>query len=162
MLGATLGNLDNEPRFFQHSLLGCSKGDLLLLDVHVARASPDDPVEIKKRDKSWTSGVSPAHAAWLAGPIWRHCKDVQSVDFHLDLDTQCPVPGSYALSAVATVQARGRSDRQFSIFRFRRYDPTKLAECLSSLGWDEIGLLPFSSGEHCGALQLFSKRSDES
>ena len=86
-------------------------GDLLLLDMQVARGSVDDPAEIKKRDRTWSSGVSPAHAAWLSGPIWRHCKDVLSVEFHWNLDTQCPVPGSYALDAVATVQSRGRADR---------------------------------------------------
>ena len=96
-------------------------------------------------------GVSPAHAAWLSGPIWRHCKDVLSVEFHWNLDTQCPVPGSYALDAVATVQSRGRADRQFSLFRFRRYEPSKLAECLSSLGWDEIGAMPYGGADHPAA-----------
>jgi transcriptional regulator with XRE-family HTH domain len=160
MLGGTLANLDNEPRFFQHSLLGCSRGDLLLLDMQVARGSVDDPAEIKKRDKTWSSGVSPAHAAWLSGPIWRHCKDVLSVEFHWNLDTQCPVPGSYALDAVATVQSRGRADRQFSLFRFRRYDPSKLAECLSGLGWDEIGVMPYGGADQPASLRLFCKRSD--
>lgn len=160
MLGGTLANLDNEPRFFQHSLLGCSRGDLLLLDMQVARGSVDDPAEIKRRDKTWSSGVSPAHAAWLSGPIWRHCKDVLSVEFHWNLDTQCPVPGSYALDAVATVQSRGRADRQFSLFRFRRYEPSKLAECLSSLGWDEIGVMPYGGADHPASLRLFCKHSD--
>ena len=162
MLGGTLANLDNEPRFFQHSLLGCSRGDLLLLDMQVARGSVDDPAEIKKRDKTWSSGVSPAHAAWLSGPIWRHCKDVLSVEFHWNLDTQCPVPGSYALDAVATVQSRGRADRQFSLFRFRRYEPSKLAECLAGLGWDEIGLMPYGGADQPASLRLFCKRTDGS
>jgi transcriptional regulator with XRE-family HTH domain len=162
MLGGTLANLDNEPRFFQHSLLGCSRGDLLLLDMQVARGAVDDPAEIRRRDKTFSSGVSPAHAAWLSGPIWRHCKDVLSVEFHWNLDTQCPVPGSYALDAVATVQSRGRPDRQFSLFRFRRYEPSRLAECLSNLGWDEIGALPYGGAEQPASLRLFCKRSDGS
>jgi transcriptional regulator with XRE-family HTH domain len=162
MLGHTLGNLENEPRFFQHSLLGCSRGDLLLFDVQLARGPADDPAEIKKRDKTWQNGVSAAHAAWLGGPIWRHCKDVTNVEFHWNLETQCPVPGSYALDAVATVQSRGRADRQFSMFRFRRYDPVKLAECLAPFGWEEIGAMPYGSGgEKDASLRLFCKRTDE-
>ena len=162
MLGGTLANLDNEPRFFQHSLLGCAPGDLLLLDMQVAMAPADQPAEIRRRDKSWASGVPATHAAWLSGPIWRHCKDAISVDFHWRLDTQCPVPGSYALDAVATVQSRGRAERQFSLFRFRRYEPARLAECLSNLGWDEIGAWAYGTADHPAALRLFCKRSDGS
>ena len=158
MLGGTLADLDSEPRFFQHSLQGCSRGDLLLLDMRVARSATLDPEEIKKRDKAWSRGLSSAQAAWLAGPLWRHCKDLLNVQFHWNLDTHCPVPGSYALDAVATVQVRGREDRQFSMFRFRRYTPSKLAECLSQLGWDEIGALPYGGAEPA-SLQLFCKRT---
>ena len=84
-----------------------------------------------------------------------------SVEFHWNLDTQCPVPGSYALDAVATVQSRGRADRQFSLFRFRRYDPSKLAECLSGLGWEEIGVMPYGGADQPASLRLFCKHSDE-
>jgi hypothetical protein len=161
MLGGTMADLDNEPRFFQHSLQGCDRGDLLLLDLQVAHGSCFEADEIKKRDKDRARGLSAAHAAWLSGPIWRHCKDVISVDFHWSLDTHCPVPGSYALNAVATVQSRGRDDRQFSMFRFRRYAPSKLSECLRSLGWDEI--LEVSYGdEEPASLRLFHKRTNAS
>lgn len=159
MLGGTLANLDDEPRFFEHSLLCCSPGDLLLLDMQVARGSTDNPEEIQRRDKTLAAGVAPAHATWLAGPIWRHCKDVLQVDFNWRLQTQCPVPGSYALDAVATVQSRGRADRNFSVFRFRRYDPDKLAECLAGLGWDQVWGAPFGGVEQPACLRLFCKRS---
>ena len=39
MLGGTLADLDNEPRFFQHALPHCSRGDLLLLDMQIARGA---------------------------------------------------------------------------------------------------------------------------
>ena len=160
MLGGTFANLDNEPRFFQHALPHCSRGDLLLLDMQIARGAVSDPAEIKKRDKQWATGVTPAEATWLSGPIWRHCKDVVRVDFHWNLETHCPVPGSYALDAVAQVQLHSGAERQFSMFRFRRYAPDKVAECLLALGWDEIGALPFGGVEHPSSLRLFCKRTE--
>jgi len=72
----TFACLDNEPQLFQHTLPDCSRGDQLLLDMQLARGSISDPSELKKRDKKWATGVTVAEAAWLRGPIWRHCKDV--------------------------------------------------------------------------------------
>ena len=104
--------------------------------------------------------MTPAEAAWLSGPIWRHCKDVVLVDFHWNLDTHCPLPGSYSLDAIATVQLRSCAERQFSMFRFRRYAPDKVAECLLGLGWDEIAVMPFGSTDHPSSLRLFCKRTE--
>ena len=39
MLGYTLANLDNEPRFFQHNFSHCRAGDFLILDIQ-QRPSP--------------------------------------------------------------------------------------------------------------------------
>lgn len=160
MLGHTLGNLENEPRFFQHNLITCAPGDFLVLDMQLAQAPADRPEQIKAKDKTWATGVPPAHQAWLSGPIKRHCKDVQAIEFSLRLDTQCPVPGSYALDVIATVKSEGRADRQFSIFRFRRYDPTKLEECLSSLGWQRLLAMPFGEPEKTSMVMLFVKTGD--
>jgi uncharacterized SAM-dependent methyltransferase len=33
MLGNTLANLDNEPRFFKHCMSHCQPGDFLVLDI---------------------------------------------------------------------------------------------------------------------------------
>lgn len=155
MLGGTLAHLDHEPRFLQQSLLDCQVDDLLLLDVPLAAASCNDTLEIKRRDRLFSQGVPAPYAAWLGGPIWRHCQHIDRVDFHWNLETHCPVPGSYALHAVATVKSSQRADRQFSMFRFGRYDPSKLAECLRSLGWQEIGASVYG-GEH--SLRLYCKR----
>ena len=86
-----------------------------------------------------------------------HGKDVLEVNFAWELDTHCPLPGSYALDAIATVKARGRADRQCSMFRFRRYAPDKLADCLRSLGWEEIGVWPYGGTEQPSSLRLFRK-----
>ena len=161
MLGGTLANLDNEPRFFQHSLLGCRRGDLLLLDVQLSKAPNDDAEAIMKYDRTASVGVSASHQSWFNGPIWRHCKDVTQIDYHWRIDQQCPVPGSYALDAIATVKARGRADRQFSMFRFKRYEPTRLREMLESLGWDQLASYPYGIEEKSAAqLLLYRKRND--
>ena len=157
MLGETLAHLGHEPRFLQQSLLDCAVDDLLLLDVPVASAPCTDRTEIKRRDRLFAKGVPAPYAAWLAGPLWRHCPQVDRVDFHWDAETHCPVPGSYALHAVATVKSSQRADRPFSLFRMGRYDPAQLAHCLSELGWEEIGAELYG-GEH--SLRLYRKRDE--
>jgi len=156
MLGSTLAHLDHEPRFLRQTLLACEADDLLLLDVPLASAPCDEPLQIKARDRLLASGVPAPYATWLGGPIWRHCKDVERVDFHWHLETRCPVPGSYALHAVATVQSSRCAARSFSLFRVARYDPTRLAACLSELGWNEVAAVPYG-GEH--SLRLYCKRA---
>ncbi len=157
LLGGTLGNLDHEPRFFRHSLRG-EPGDLLLLDLQLARSSPASPEEIKKRERSWAGGVPPLVAAWLGGPIWRHGKDTSRIEFRWELDTQSPIPGSYALDAIATVQAPGRDPREFSMYRFRRYEPSGLTQRLQDLGWHELAALPYGPADQPSSLRLYIAR----
>jgi len=157
LLGQTLAHLDHEPRFLQQSLQDCAVDDLLLLDVPLACAPSTDRTEIKRRDRLFAEGVPAPYAAWLAGPLWRHCPQVEQVDFHWDLETHCPVPSSYALHAVATVKSSQRADRSFSLFRMGRYDPVQLAHCLSEIGWEELGAELYG-GEH--SLRLYRKRQE--
>ena len=156
MLGGTLAHLDHEPQFLGQTLLACEADDLLLLDVPLASASCDEPMQIKARDRLFAGGVPAPYATWLSGPIWRHRKDVERVDSHWRLETRCPVPGSYALHAVATVKSSRHADCPFSLFRFGRYDPKKLADCLSELGWNEVVAVSYGS-EH--SLRLYRKRA---
>jgi transcriptional regulator with XRE-family HTH domain len=155
LLGSTLAHLDHEPRFLQQCLLACDVDDLLLLDVPLACAPCTDRAEIKRRDRLFAEGVPAAYAEWLAGPLWRYCPQVERVDFHWDLETPCPVPGSYALHAIATVMSSQRADRRFSLLRLGRYDPAQLAQCLREMGWEELGAELFG-GEH--SLRLYRKR----
>lgn len=41
------------------------------------------------------------------------------------------------------------------MFRFGRYQPTPLAQCLNEIGWEEIGAFDYA-GEH--SLRLYQKR----
>jgi len=138
MLGNTLGNLDNEPSFFRHCLAGFTTGDLLLLDVDVAHASSSAPDEIKKCDPALQQSVRPAHVEWLGGPLLRYCNGAVDVHLRYELDVNCPVPGSYALDALATVKMNDGREKQFSVFRFKRYDPTSLCKLLAGLGWESV------------------------
>ncbi len=157
LLGETLANLDHELWFLQQSLLDCDVDDLLLLDVPLACAPCTDRTAIKRSDRLFADGVPAPYAVWLAGPLWRHCPQVERVDFHWDLETRCPVPGSYALHAVGTVKSTERADRKFSLLRLGRYDPAQLAQCLSEIGWEELGAELYGS-EH--SLRLYSKRPE--
>jgi hypothetical protein len=67
-----------------------------------------------------------------------HCRDYVSHEFSLQLVTQCLIPGSYALDAVATVRTRNQTERRFSMFRFKRYDEALLAESLARFGWEKL------------------------
>ena len=63
----------------------------------------------------------------------------------------------YALHAIATVRSSRRADRQFSVFRFGRYDAARLAECLREIGWEEIGVQLYG-GE--SSLRLYRKLNE--
>lgn len=145
MVGNTIGNLDDERRFFRHSLIGFAPGDLLLLHVQLAFASVDNPEEVRRRDPALRHGLPSEHAEWLRGPFDRYCDGVTDVSFEFALDTHCPVPGSYSLDTLATVTVGGRRDRRFSVFRFKRYDAKRLAEFLIPLGWELIEDMPFGA-----------------
>ncbi|PSM31762.1 helix-turn-helix domain-containing protein [Haliangium sp. UPWRP_2] len=154
MLGATLANLDHEPRFLQQSLVDCHRDDLLLLELPVAPASCADPALIPRHDRLFASGVPAPYAAWLGHPLWRHCPQAERIEFHWELETRRPVPGSYALHAIATVTSNQKAERRFSVFRIARYDFPPLIQCLRELGWEEL------SAEHYGSehsLRLYRK-----
>ena len=159
MFGYTLGNLDNEPSFFRHCLVGFAPGDMLLLDINLAQADASKPDEVRRHDSALQRDVRPSHIEWLGGPLMRYCNGAAGVSMRYALETNCPVPGSYALDTMATVRLSDGRDKLFSVFRFKRYDPTLLARLLGQLGWDVVVELPYGpAGEPpVGALLLFRK-----
>jgi transcriptional regulator with XRE-family HTH domain len=161
MLGNTLGNLDNEARFFQHTLIGLGPQDLLLVDVQIAQGSTDRPDEIPKQDQVLMNGLQPEHQEWLGGPLYRYCQDARSVSFSLSLDIHGMIPGSYSIDVVADVTLEDRRQKRFSVFRFKRYDPKKLAAVIETFGWEMLAELPFGPDESTlvRSSLLFRKRS---
>lgn len=163
LMGYTLINVQDEVRFFRDSLSGCEAGDLFLADIGTAYASPDRPDEIRRLDPSvrQSDEVRAPHVTWLGGPIRRYCKGMLDVRFSLELDTRCPVPGSYGLDFIATVKmSGGKPDRRFLMWRTRRYDPAKLAATLATVGWQPMKILAYGSDEGTQnlAMMLFRKQ----
>lgn len=162
MLGGTLVNLRDELRFFRDTLSCCASGDWFLCDILVAYGSPDEPEQIRRTDPALLNKVRPAHASWLAGPLRRYCRGIADVEFHLELDTRSPIPGSYGLDFIATVKMHGGlPDRRFLMWKTRRYDPRQLAESLESVGWQAELTLPYGpefDGRKMMALMLFRKQ----
>ena len=162
LLGLTLVNLREEVRFFRDTLSCCAPGDLFLCDFLFAYGSPDQPDEIRRRDPALTNPIRSSHAAWLGGPLRRYCRDLADIQFSIELDTNCPVPGSYGLDFIATARMHnGLPDRRFSMARSRRYDAKKLANSLAAVGWHPELTVPYapgSDGQPTMALMLFRKR----
>ena len=69
---------------------------MLLLDIPLAAAACDDRAELRRRDRWLRLGVPATYAAWLEGPLRRHCPQLGAVEFHWELETRGPVPGSLA------------------------------------------------------------------
>lgn len=162
LLGLTLVNLREEVRFFRDTLSCAAPGDLFLCDVLFAYASPDRPDEIRRKDPALFNPVRETHKAWLGGPLRRYCRGLADIDFSIELDTNCPVPGSYGLDFIATAKMQGGlADRRFSMTRWRRYDPKKLADSLAAVGWCPELTVPYAEGadgQPTMALMLFRKK----
>ena len=144
MLGATLGNIDNEPQFFQSAFAGAAPGDLLVFDAGLVFTDSIDPAILQQQDPALLKPVSEGHQRWLAGPLHRYCHDIQSVSFSIRLDTKRPLAGSYGLQFMAEAKLPGMQTKEFCMWQVRRYDPTSLVQCLRDLGWEPIGQIPFS------------------
>ncbi len=48
---------------------------------------------------------------------------------------------------MADVTLEDRRKKRFSVFRFKRYDPKKLAAVIESMGWELLAELPFGPDE---------------
>jgi transcriptional regulator with XRE-family HTH domain len=136
MLGNTIGSLDNEVRFFQHTLIGLAPGDVMLLDIDLLRAPIERPDEIELQDVQLRNGLQPGHIEWLSGPLRRYCDGAADITLALSLDLHTSVPGSYMVDTLATVRMRDGQQRRFSIFRFKCYEPGRFVNLLRSFGWD--------------------------
>ena len=143
MLGATIGNIDQEPQFFRHALGGAVSGDLLLFDVEYSQIDSVDPKEIRRKDQAFAAMVADDNQRWLGGPIRRYCRDVRDISFTLGLDTDRPLSGSYGIQFLAKVQLLGGQTKEFCMWQVRRYQPQSLIDCLRGLGWQHVGLMPF-------------------
>ena len=160
MLGFTFTNLENEPHFVQQSLSGAAEGDLLLVDVWLAMAKPDDVETLRKKEGNLSNGqLDDESTRWLSGPIRRYAADVTQVDTFVRLDRYCAVPGSYALEFVARCHIGRTQRKDFALIHSRRYQPEELSTALRSVGWATVATLKFggTSREPTHAMMLFQR-----
>lgn len=159
MFGNTIGNLDNEPTFFRHGLVGLAPGDLLLLDCDLTRAPSDQPDEIRKKDPALQGPIRPELFEWLSGPLHRYCNGCANVSLRYELVTHCPVPGCYCLDALATVQLADGREKVFSVIRAKRYEPSGLVSVLADLGWEPLATHSYGAPDRTPSkcLLLFRK-----
>ncbi len=135
LLGYTLSNLENELRWFE-SLASCAApGDLCIIDLQTAYASPENAAEIRAKDPGIHGAPTTGYIDWIAGPIRRYGRGVRDVQIRPELVTECPVPGSYEINAVAKVELNSGQEKRFVLARFKRYDTKRLGECLRARGW---------------------------
>lgn len=160
MLGDTIGNLDNEPQFFQNAFSGAAPGDLLIFDVGYAFSDSMNPVDIYRCDPALSKPVPEGLQRWLGGPIQRYCQGAQSISFSYRLDVHRPLAGSYGLQFIAKVQLPGMTTKEFCMHQIRRYQPESLTRCMQSLGWEQVGLFPFNgSSTRPKGVFVFQKRT---
>lgn len=154
LLGGTLGELADELRFLRYGLAACAPGDLLVLDVPVAVAGPEEAI--------WSRQGDAAHRffedarEWLTLALGSHLPGLP-IEWSVRLSHPETVPGSYAWCAVATVHEEER-EREIEVYRCRRYDPRRLAALLASLGWEPVAMQRY--GEPlAGELHLYQRRA---
>lgn len=159
LLGGTMANLDNEVRFFQDLGQCAAADDLCVLDLQLTYAPVERPDEIRRLDPPLATPGNPPHEQWLTGPIERHCEGLASIHLSTSLTTHCPVPGSYELDILGHVSMRDGLQRQFLVWRVKRYDPERLAKCLDELGWECLSTMKYGvAAQKTAAVMLLRKR----
>lgn len=155
MLGYTIGNFSSEVAFLRDSLVGCRRGDMLLLDFGVGASDPASIDPILNRDIP-TREQRSTHFAFLLNPVTRVYGYDAKIDVVPKLSTSsCSIPGSYAVELHATVQtSMGR--KTFIAASWKRYQPKPFAASLKSIGWDEIESWEFDD-ERPSTLALFRR-----
>lgn len=144
MFGGTFGNLDNEVRFLRGSVSGQRSGDLLLIDISLARAPAqhqaqiiaNEPVLSKKRSQELLRQLK-LQEQFNIDPLLRYRRDIVEFEFKYSLDTtSCVIPGSYAIHMTAEAQLSSGGKCLFSLGYIKRYDIPKLSDWLAKEGWD--------------------------
>lgn len=155
MMGNTIANIQNEPSFFR-DLAECSQpGDLAVLDCQTVRAPADQPEQIRQMDPPIKARRPPdSYTKFLTGPLRRHCEGLSRVRLRTELATHCPVPGSYAIENWADVERESEPERHFLVWQIKRYDLSKLSECLLRFGWNTVQTWKYGPENQAAVLLL--------
>jgi len=79
---------------------------------------------------------------------------LRSVRLRAELSTLCPVPGSYTLQNWADVEKDDEPERHFLVLQTKRYDLSKLSDCLLSLGWTTVQTWKYGPENQAAVLLL--------
>lgn len=145
MFGCTFQNLANELGFLRQAADCAGRGDLLAVDVRLARAPAGDEAAIRAAEPVLSAGPPQSHHEWLGGPIKRHCEHWQAITFRAELLPRGPLPGSYEIDLLADVTMRpGYGERRtYTLLRGKSYDPAQLGSVLDPLGWSQVAAWPY-------------------
>lgn len=151
LLGEALGDLEDERRFFQHHLQGAQPGDLLVVDfLHAVNPAERDPLLV--------SGLSPHQESWLLGIGRRYWPERFHAELTLTLDRYAALPGGYAVEVRARAHGNNAEHKDFSLYRFKRYEPQSLIDTLRSCGWETLTTIPLEAARYRAAA-LVCRRS---
>lgn len=156
LLGGTLCNLDDVPRFFRESLRAAQPGDYVVVDFQTVYAPSNDLASIRKNDPALNNPLSPGLCTWLGGPFQRYA-GASDVRFSLQVEQTCSVPGGYSLEAMANV-VRDNQLLSWRFSRFTRVDRDAFAEVMASIGWKCVWAPQFGSSERNFMLMLLRKQ----
>ena len=158
LFGDTFSTLESEATFICHSLGVLSTGDLLLLEVPLALAVPQNEPHLQP--EALVAPTETPFVEFLLGPLLRSGVRPRDVQLSAALDTTaCLIPGSYAVEYQALVRTPNRQPRRFSLYHAKRYEPERLAESLTRMGWDLVERWPFGEPHSPRALLLLQKRA---
>ena len=87
-----------------------------------------------------------------------HIFDLLGCQFSFELSkSQCPIPGSYQIENMATIQTKGKPDRRFSMFRHKRYDEMELTRSLARCGWYRVASIEYGPEKNTVAMLLVKR-----
>lgn len=153
LLGETLADLEHEPRFFAHQIQGAQPGDLLVVDfLHAVTPAERDPLLLL--------GLSSLQQEWLLGIGRRYWPSQARADLSLALEPYPLLRSSYAVTARVRLWLDTQRYKDFSLYRFKRYEPEALIEALRVSGWDLLTSIPIEAGRYRGSALLLRKREE--
>ena len=144
---------------FPSQLVGLAPGDIAVVYAQIAGCASQPTGRNFALRACAAKPMSAAHKNWLSDPIYRHCKEVTDVELHLELNTSCPVPGSYALEAIATVKLTGRRQKVFFDASLAQVRSSALSEHLKTMAGIRSLCCPAAAPQNQASVLVLRKRN---
>lgn len=146
LLGFTLGTFDNEMRFVRSNLAALSDGDLLLVDLRIGHPfGPGAEHDLLNVDHGFVYGRSESASlvrqqweTFLSKPILRFLPNSVEASIERRIDSQPNRLCSYSVDEHAILRLPSGEERQFSVYRGGRYDPSEVSDAFRREGWELV------------------------